>query len=88
MNNFYDTLIRPKLSSKKQEQEKKEDNIRKKIKDLFDTENGQAILEFLKNKYHCNKAIVCEDSNRQYYVEGQRSVLFFLDKITKGENDG
>lgn len=53
-------------------------NSRAKYKALFTTEDGLAVLEDLKRRFHVNGTTFSSDPHEIAYNEGQRTVILFI----------
>ena len=63
------------------------DAISKKVRDLLDNESGKEVLDFIKNyfDFHINSSkLANHDHARTNYLDGQKSVLCFIDGIIDG----
>lgn len=53
-------------------------NGRAKYKSLFTTEDGLAVLDDLKRRFHVNGTTFSTDPHEIAYNEGQRTVILFI----------
>jgi hypothetical protein len=55
--------------------------LKKNYKLTFGSESGEKVLEDLLKRFHYHTSTFSKDSNETMFLEGQRSVILFLQNI-------